>query len=69
MTRRGNFTSLILTAAVLHAEMALCLLGVAFLLIFLGVVLPAVWSTNPARRRAAATVLTKILNAPRGRSP
>lgn len=61
MHRRGNLTGLVLASAVLHADMALCLIGIVFLLIFLGVALPAVWSTNPARRRAAATVLTKIL--------
>ncbi|MGH8881110.1 MAG: hypothetical protein ACRD0P_27770 [Stackebrandtia sp.] len=66
---RGNVSGIILAAAVLHTDMALYLIGAVFLLIFLGVMFPAVWSTNPDRRRAAATVLTKILNALRSRSP
>ncbi len=35
--------------------------GVLALLIYAGVVLPAVWSAKPARRKAAATVLHQIL--------
>jgi len=31
------------------------------LLVFLGIALPAVWSSKPARRRAAAAVLEQIL--------
>jgi hypothetical protein len=34
-----------------------------FLLIYLGIALPAVWSARPARRKAAATVLGQILKA------
>lgn len=36
------------------------------LLAFAGVVLPAVWSTHPARRQAAAAVLAQLLAALRG---
>lgn len=39
-----------------------------FLLVFAGVVLPAVWSARPARRHAAAAVLAQLLAAlPGGR--
>jgi len=37
-----------------------------FLLVFAGVVLPAVWSVRPARRHAAAAVLAQLLAALRG---
>ncbi|MER6385465.1 hypothetical protein [Streptomyces sp. NPDC001250] len=33
--------------------------------VFAGVVLPAVWSTRPARRKAAAAVLAQLLHAGR----
>lgn len=33
----------------------------AFLLIYFGVVLPAIWSRKPARRKAAASVLAQLL--------
>lgn len=33
--------------------------------VFAGVVLPAVWSTHPARRQAAAAVLAQFLTAAR----
>lgn len=36
------------------------------LLVFAGVALPAVWSAQPARRRAAAAVLAQILTTLRG---
>jgi hypothetical protein len=46
------------------------LLTLPALLIVLGVILPAVWSTKPARRRAAHTVLAQLLTAlPLPRSP
>lgn len=35
---------------------------IALLLLYLGVVLPAVWSTRPARRRAAGQVLQMIIS-------
>lgn len=37
------------------------LLLVVFVCLFVGVVLPAIWSAQPARRRAAAAVLAQIL--------
>lgn len=36
-------------------------LSVFALLVYVGVVLPAVWSAKPARRKAAAAVLHQIL--------
>ena len=38
------------------------------LLIYIGIALPAVWSTTPIRRKAAAAVLGQILGAQGGRS-
>jgi hypothetical protein len=38
------------------------LFAAAFILIYAGVVLPAVWSTKPARRAAASAVLQQILD-------
>lgn len=38
-----------------------------FTALFTGVVLPAVWSSSPARRRAAAAVLSQILMTVRRR--
>jgi cbb3-type cytochrome oxidase subunit 3 len=61
-----NLIRLALAGAALHAGIGANLVSVAFLLIFLGVILPAVWSTKRARRRAAAAVLTQILNSFRG---
>jgi hypothetical protein len=37
--------------------------AMAALLVYVGIALPAVWSENPARRKAAAAVLNQILNA------
>ena len=51
----------LVTATVTHATPGLCLATAVFLAIFCGVVLPAVWSTKPARRRAAIKVLELIL--------
>lgn len=62
--RRTPLTSLILTTTILQTDTAAYLIGITLILILLGVVLPAVWSTKPTRRRAAVTVLMKILNAP-----
>ena len=42
-------------------------LGVLALLVYAGVVLPAVWSAKPARRKAAAAVLRQILDVIRRR--
>ncbi|MFF8968513.1 hypothetical protein [Streptomyces sp. NPDC014995] len=38
-----------------------------FAAVYVGVVLPAVWSRKPARRRAALKVLTQLLGALRPR--
>lgn len=63
-----------LSAAVAFSRIALdphlpqCVLAglaVLVLLIYSGVVLPAVWSAKPARRRAAADVLRQILDTVR----
>ncbi|MEV8248585.1 hypothetical protein ACFWJV_29975 [Streptomyces rochei] len=37
------------------------LLLAVFVCVFAGVVLPAIWSAQPARRRAAAAVLAQML--------
>lgn len=59
----GNVIHLALDAVTYYVRIGLCLTGFAFLLIFLGVILPAVWSTRPDRRQAATNVLTHMLNA------
>ncbi|MFD9633354.1 hypothetical protein [Streptomyces violascens] len=46
---------------------AIMLLALMFTALFTGVVLPAVWSSCPARRRAAAAVLREILMTVRQR--
>ncbi|SEC21858.1 hypothetical protein [Streptomyces sp. TLI_105] len=43
------------------------LMLLSVLVIIIGVVLPAVWSTSPARRRAASSVLAQLLKAARSR--
>lgn len=63
----GHVIHLVLDAVAPYVRIGLCLAGFAFLLIFLGVVLPAVWSTRPDRRQAATDVLTHMLNALRYR--
>jgi hypothetical protein len=35
---------------------------IVFILVYAGVMLPAVWSSRPARRAAAAAVLQQILD-------
>ena len=53
-------------AAVTNATLGLpqvaLLVVAAFVLIYVGVVLPAVWSAKPARRAAASAVLQQILD-------
>ncbi|UUU34300.1 hypothetical protein JIX56_33145 [Streptomyces sp. CA-210063] len=39
------------------------LAALVFTAVYVGVVLPAVWSRKPARRRAALSVLTQLLTA------
>lgn len=42
-------------------------LAVLVLLVYIGIALPAAWSTKPARRKAAAEVLRQILDTIRRR--
>lgn len=51
-----------------RADVALYMALTLALLIFVGVVLPAVWSAKPARRSAATAVLQQILDFLRGKS-
>lgn len=64
---RGATTVGLLAALTTAAQRPIVVIAVAvgllMLLAFLGVVLPAVWSTKPARRKAATTVLDQILAA------
>jgi hypothetical protein len=41
--------------------------GVLFLPVYLGIVLPAMWSAKPARRKASADVLRQAPSARTGR--
>jgi hypothetical protein len=50
-----------------HSPLAMYALGVVTLILLSGVVMPAVWSRKPARRKAATTVLQLLLHA--GRRP
>jgi hypothetical protein len=43
-------------------EALLVFAGGAFFLMYLGVILPAIWSRKPTRRSAAAAVLAQVLN-------
>jgi len=63
----GNVIHLVLNAVAYYVRIGLYLAGFAFLLIFLGVVLPAVWSTRPDRRQAVTDILAHMLNALRYR--
>ncbi|MEU6315293.1 hypothetical protein [Streptomyces sp. NPDC047014] len=45
----------------LNAHLPVLLLSLAFLCTFVGVVLPAVWSSQPERRYAASTVLAQLV--------
>jgi hypothetical protein len=47
--------------AAVHFPMALAVVAVIMLLVYVGIILPAVWSTKPARRRDARAVLQQIL--------
>jgi hypothetical protein len=53
------YTLHIASVPVTAGAAALALLA---LLIYAGIALPAVWSRNPERRKAAASVLRQILN-------
>jgi len=65
----ANLSYLVLGAAPHHNSVGIYLAIFPFLLLFFSVVLPAVWSSKPARRAAAITVLAHILNALRGPAP
>ena len=49
-------------AMVPDAHAVMILGSAAFVLIFLGVILPSVWSRKPFRRRAAADILQRLLD-------
>ncbi|MET9106884.1 hypothetical protein [Streptomyces zhihengii] len=49
----------------LTTHLPILLPSLAFFSTFTGVVLPAVWSTQPARRQAAAAVLTQLVGVVR----
>lgn len=48
--------------AAIHLPMLQIGAGLTILLVFLGVILPAVWSTSPARRRDARRVLRLLIS-------
>jgi hypothetical protein len=50
-------------ALITAAPLATIILAGVFLAVFVGVILPAVWSKQDARRMAALTVLSLILAA------
>ncbi len=47
--------------AAVHSPMVLAVVAVIVLLVYCGVILPAVWSTKPTRRRDARHVLQQLL--------
>jgi hypothetical protein len=47
--------------AAVHSRMVLAVAAVIVLLVYVGVILPAVWSTKPTRRRDARAVLQQLL--------
>lgn len=66
LVTRGAGASVTLAAyAAFPSLLAAVAVGVTLLalLVFLGIALPAVWSSRPARRKAAAAVLGQILGA------
>ena len=64
----GQLASSALIGPLDRADFLLYTVTVMMALIFVGVVLPAVWSAKPARRRAAQAVLRQILDSLRNRS-
>ncbi len=54
-----SFGSVIIAA--LHFPMVLAVVGLIVLLLCVGLILPAVWSRRPARRRDARAVLQQLL--------
>ncbi len=68
---RGASTSGMLAALAATPHLMLALAagaGLLALLVFFGIALPAVWSSKPARRKAAAAVLEQILATLRRRA-
>jgi hypothetical protein len=51
-----------LVIAAMHLPMLQVGAGLTILLVYLGVILPAVWSTSPARRRDARRVLRLLIS-------
>jgi hypothetical protein len=47
--------------AAVHFPMALVVVAVIVLLVYAGIILPAIWSAKPTRRRDARAVLQQIL--------
>jgi type II secretory pathway component PulF len=54
-------TSGSVVVAAVSSPMVLAVVAVIVLLVYLGVILPAVWSTKPTRRRDARQVLQQLL--------
>lgn len=48
-----------------HVAVAIAAMFILSVMIFAGVVLPAIWSTKPGRRKAAGVVLQQILDCVR----
>jgi hypothetical protein len=65
MHRRRPTTAVLTAGSVaivaVHFPMALAVVAVIMLLVYAGIILPAVWSTKPARRRDARAVLQQLL--------
>ena len=65
----GHTVSGLLTGVLSRADVALWVITMFGLLIFMGVVLPSVWSAKPARRRAAREVLRQGSSFSKGLVP
>jgi hypothetical protein len=64
LTARGDSASGLLAAFTAAPHLLIMIaagVGLLALLVFLGIALPAVWSSKPARRKAATVVLGQIL--------
>jgi hypothetical protein len=57
----ASLTGASVAIAAAHSPMGLAVVATTVLLMFSGVILPAVWSTKPARRRDARRVLRHLL--------
>jgi type II secretory pathway component PulF len=62
MAWRGRGVSAITLVAIMKYPAVLYVVAGGLLLVFVSVVLPAVWSAVPARRRVAAKVLQQLLD-------